>query len=243
MRDAVLVMLLLVNAVFVCLGGLIFHLLEYYNEAWAHESLKLEFLKFLGYGRFAPTTWGGRLFCIFYTLTGIPLFASMMAGLGERLEELLNGAQKCGRCIKGHPVLEARLKSITILVLSAVIIVMVPSVMFCFFLRWSFLDAVYYSVITLTTVGFGDLFPVEDKNEMTYLYRFLLSVWIFVGLCWVALVLTEVGTTIQRRIEMAAIKSAELSSIMSKKILKSPVSLRSQTVSPNNFNEEHSASV
>ncbi|XP_013060551.1 potassium channel subfamily K member 10-like isoform X2 [Biomphalaria glabrata] len=243
MRDAVLVMLLLVNAVFVCLGGLIFHLLEYYNEAWAHESLKLEFLKFLGNHSCVHPK-------ILLDFTHTVVHHSQK-GINMEDIELFDNISSLNwvtlELITSNRIWDyssAFLFCVTVITtIGAVIIVMVPSVMFCFFLRWSFLDAVYYSVITLTTVGFGDLFPVEDKNEMTYLYRFLLSVWIFVGLCWVALVLTEVGTTIQRRIEMAAIKSAELSSIMSKKILKSPVSLRSQTVSPNNFNEEHSASV
>ena len=42
-----------------------------------------------GYGHMAPSTFGGRLFCIFYALFGIPLCVLALKSIGERINELL----------------------------------------------------------------------------------------------------------------------------------------------------------
>lgn len=41
-----------------------------------------------GYGHIAPATTGGRVFCIFYALTGIPLALVVLGGIGMRLSAL-----------------------------------------------------------------------------------------------------------------------------------------------------------
>uniref|UniRef100_A0A8C8RA13 Potassium two pore domain channel subfamily K member 4 n=1 Tax=Pelusios castaneus TaxID=367368 RepID=A0A8C8RA13_9SAUR len=39
----------------------------------------------IGFGNTSPKTEGGRLFCIFYALVGIPLFGMLLAGVGDHL--------------------------------------------------------------------------------------------------------------------------------------------------------------
>ncbi len=52
--------------------------------------------------------------------------------------------------------------------------------------KWSWLDAYYYSVITLTTVGYGDFSPE------TRLGRFVATIYIFVGVGIIALFIQNV---------------------------------------------------
>ena len=49
----------------------------------------LFYVVFSGYGHMAPSTFGGRLFCIFYALFGIPLCVLALKSIGERINELL----------------------------------------------------------------------------------------------------------------------------------------------------------
>lgn len=38
-----------------------------------------------GYGNIAPSTVGGKVFCILYAIFGIPLFGFLLAGIGDQL--------------------------------------------------------------------------------------------------------------------------------------------------------------
>ena len=61
-----------------------------------------------------------------------------------------------------------------------------PTIVFCYFLigcafyvnaepRWSFLDAVYFQIVTVSTVGYGDLHPSTDGSRLFTVF------WMVVG--------------------------------------------------------------
>lgn len=61
------------------------------NDTFLH-SFPLFFLSSLfafvvstGYGNIAPSTEGGKIFCILYAIFGIPLFGFLLAGIGDQL--------------------------------------------------------------------------------------------------------------------------------------------------------------
>jgi len=46
---------------------------------------------------------------------------------------------------------------------------------------WSFLDSLYFSVITLATVGYGDFSPKTDAGKLFTMGYILVGVGLFVG--------------------------------------------------------------
>lgn len=106
---------------------------------------------FSGYGHISPSTASGRLFCIFYALIGIPLTGVFLTGLGQNLSKPLtifrNKSQN--KCIK-------ILKTVVIGILGFAILIFLPALGFHRLEDWSMFEGIYYAVITLTTVGFGD---------------------------------------------------------------------------------------
>jgi hypothetical protein len=50
------------------------------------ENMPFSFsVSFTGYGNIAPSTEGGKIFCILYAIFGIPLFGFLLAGVGDQL--------------------------------------------------------------------------------------------------------------------------------------------------------------
>ncbi|KAB0404139.1 hypothetical protein E2I00_008892, partial [Balaenoptera physalus] len=58
---------------------------------------------------------------------------------------------------------------------------------------WSKLEAIYFVVVTLTTVGFGDYVAGASPNQNSAAYQPLVWFWILLGLAYFASVLTTIG--------------------------------------------------
>ncbi|XP_063527824.1 potassium channel subfamily K member 4 isoform X2 [Pongo pygmaeus] len=61
------------------------------------------------------------------------------------------------------------------------------------FLDWSKLEAIYFVIVTLTTVGFGDYVAGADPRQDSPAYQPLVWFWILLGLAYFASVLTTIG--------------------------------------------------
>jgi voltage-gated potassium channel len=46
---------------------------------------------------------------------------------------------------------------------------------------WSWVDAVYFSVVTLTTVGFGDFAPQTDAGKLFTIFYIILGIGIILS--------------------------------------------------------------
>ncbi|CAL8285808.1 unnamed protein product [Lota lota] len=142
----------------------------------------------IGYGNIAPKTSTGRVFCIFYGLFGVPLCLTWISELGKffggRAKHLGQSLTK-----KGLSLRKAQFACTAIFVLWGVLIHLVlPPFVFMSQEGWTYVEGLYFSFVTLTTIGFGDLVAGVDPNtEYPTLYRYFVEVWIYLGLAWLSL--------------------------------------------------------
>ncbi|XP_052696963.1 potassium channel subfamily K member 2-like [Crassostrea angulata] len=152
----------------------------------------------IGYGNQAPATSGGKAFIVIYALLGIPIMGLVLAGLGEKLDGLLKPL-KDKVFIKTNEKIDQLVKSLILVALILLVMSLIPAGIFAAIEGWSYGDAVYYTIITMTTIGFGDFVIGTSDNDYRALYKLLSSVWILLGLASVAMLLSNI-TDLYKRI-------------------------------------------
>ncbi|NXK63660.1 KCNK2 protein, partial [Sylvietta virens] len=114
----------------------------------------------IGFGNISPRTQGGKIFCIIYALLGIPLFGFLLAGVGDQLGTIFGkGIAKVEDTFVKWNVSQTKIRIISTIIFilfGCVLFVALPAVIFKHIEGWNTLDAIYFVVITLTTIGFGD---------------------------------------------------------------------------------------
>ncbi|XP_077420990.1 potassium channel subfamily K member 2 [Vanacampus margaritifer] len=151
----------------------------------------------IGFGNISPHTEGGRIFCIVYALLGIPLFGFLLAGVGDQLGTIF--AKIIARVEKMFVhwnISQTKIRVISTLLFvlfGCLLFVALPAAIFQHIEGWSALESLYFVVITLTTIGFGDF--VAGGSEIEYLdyYKPVVWFWILVGLAYFAAILSMIG--------------------------------------------------
>ncbi|PVD32578.1 hypothetical protein C0Q70_08020 [Pomacea canaliculata] len=121
-----------------------------------------------GYGHSTPQTVGGKIFCMIYAISGIPLCIVMFQSVGERLNTfvtfLLKQIKKCFK-MKNTEVSQTNL--ILIAINLSTIVLTTGAAAFSHYEGWAYIDAFYYCFITLTTIGFGDFVALQQNDMLT----------------------------------------------------------------------------
>lgn len=66
--------------------------------------------------------------------------------------------------------------------LLALIILISGTFFYSFIEGWSIIDALYFSTMTVTTIGYGDLHPTTDVSKIFTVFYALIGIGIFVAL-------------------------------------------------------------
>ncbi|XP_036405429.1 potassium channel subfamily K member 3a [Megalops cyprinoides] len=135
----------------------------------------------IGYGHAAPSTDGGKVFCMFYALLGIPLTLVMFQSLGERINTfvryLLHRLKKC----LGLRRTEVSMANMVIIgFFSCISTLCVGAAAFSSYEDWSFFHAYYYCFITLTTIGFGDYVALQKDHALQNNPRYVAFSFIYI---------------------------------------------------------------
>ncbi|XP_048841531.1 potassium channel subfamily K member 5-like isoform X2 [Brienomyrus brachyistius] len=142
----------------------------------------------IGYGNIAPKTARGRIFCVIYGLFGIPLCLTWISELGKFFG---SRARRFGEFLirKGLTLRKAQFTCTAIFLLWGLVVhLLIPPFVYMYYEGWSYVEGFYFSFVTLTTIGFGDLVTAVDPNAgYPVLYCFFVQLWICLGLAWLSL--------------------------------------------------------
>ena len=159
-----------------------------------------QFISFIpsGYGTIFPVTDGGRTLFVFYALVGIPLALIFLTLIGDALTSLLDWALSPLSKKLGADSIWYRVIAFTVAILIALIFfIFIPAAIFFMIETWTYGEAVYFTFVTLTTVGFGDFVPAQstetvESGVLRGLYTVANALWIWLGLAMIALIITEI---------------------------------------------------
>ena len=174
---------------------------------------------FVGYGNITPQTPAGKILCIFISLLGIPITLLTLKSIGEliarQLKLLVTKFEK--KILKRPEPKRVQTKSAMILV-ALMVVLMVGSALFVTnLLDWTFIEGLYFWVITFTTIGFGDyvisnidvpsynnlIFNIsshqenQDESVDLHIYNILDILNCLFGLCIVSSVLDSIMACIE----------------------------------------------
>uniref|UniRef100_H2ZBT0 Potassium channel domain-containing protein n=1 Tax=Ciona savignyi TaxID=51511 RepID=H2ZBT0_CIOSA len=154
----------------------------------------------IGYGHITPSTRGSRAFCIIYALLGIPLFAIMFSGLSALFGSALKRVSTMLDNKEMHPFIQNLAIFFVFVSVGFLLFCFIPAVIISAAEQWEYSDSIYYAIITLTTIGFGD-FVAGDNPHMVYtpLYRVMVYFWILFGLAYMATVINVLTERFRQR--------------------------------------------
>ncbi|XP_040266916.1 potassium channel subfamily K member 1-like [Bufo bufo] len=146
----------------------------------------------IGYGHPVPISLGGKIFCLFYSIIGIPFTLSLLSIVAQNLLFLLRDKLihiLHLRC----PFPWKKLELIHACVLISLLLLLfffIPAIVFnAVEENWGYVDALYFCFISLSTVGLGDYVPGEKSGQrMPALYKILIICYLLFGLIAVFLV-------------------------------------------------------
>ena len=128
---------------------------------------------------------------------GIPLALIFLAFLSKILNNAIDWLLKQFKNKQEDKQWVKILTFASILSILLIVFIFIPSGIFYSLQEWSYFESVYYCFVTLTTVGFGDFVPSRDPDERQGLYRVCISVWIWFGLAFVALLIGRVQISLE----------------------------------------------
>ncbi|CAI4224081.1 unnamed protein product [Auanema sp. JU1783] len=170
----------------------------------------------IGYGNIAPVTTGGRILTIIYAFLGIPLALIVLYSLGLIFARICRWLWKA--LIKSTKVVskdlgqkvedavgieEGQAKTaenddddllsfpISFLIFVTVMWIFICAAIFLLFEEWDYGTSLYFTLISFTTIGFGDIVPSE------FSYVVVVALLLLIGLSLVSTVLTLIQQQIQ----------------------------------------------
>ncbi|KAK6041479.1 Ion channel, partial [Cooperia oncophora] len=106
----------------------------------------------IGYGHSTPLTAGGKLFCMFYALAGIPLGLVMFQSIGERMNTFAASLLRVAKKASGRAPVVTHIDLIFVASGLGTFLIAFGALAFSKYENWTYFDSLYYCFTTLTTI-------------------------------------------------------------------------------------------
>uniref|UniRef100_A0AC35FCT7 Potassium channel domain-containing protein n=1 Tax=Panagrolaimus sp. PS1159 TaxID=55785 RepID=A0AC35FCT7_9BILA len=154
----------------------------------------------IGYGHLVPISILGRIFCISYALIGIPLTLVTIADVAKFFSDLITNfdvrrrPKNSSRSEKEEAdeaaldILQETSFAAKMFVILLLLVYMLGAALFFWLVKnqWDFVDSIYFCMITLVTIGFGDLVPEDEHNYfgwILFMFAGLILTTLTVDMC------------------------------------------------------------
>jgi len=157
----------------------------------------------IGYGTYAPFSNAGKAFCIVYTFLSVPVFLVATAVTADMIGKgMLHLFYKFDK-----QSIFFRLRVLFIWMTGMFFLLILSAAYYNERKDWSYLDSVYFSIITLSTVGLGDFTPKLDEQHV---FAFIL--YCILGMNAVGAMISSLQEAFDSKAEVAAKKIEGISS-------------------------------
>jgi len=170
----------------------------------------------IGYGHQSTETPHGRVWCMLYAIIGVPLNAILIGALGSVFsnqfklfkKKLWQGFGK-GEDVEDRPrIVVVIVESLVFVIFFSSIFLLIPAAIFTALENnedndWAYTDSIYYTFITLSTIGFGDMVPDRQQNHklksefLKYAYLVCIIIWIIFGMGYIFAVVDVISGTLK----------------------------------------------
>jgi len=169
----------------------------------------------IGYGHQATETPHGRMLCMAYAIIGVPLNAILIGALGsvfsnkfKMFKNKLWAGFGRGEDVEDRPrVVVVVVEILVFVIFFSSIFLLIPAAIFTALENengdWNYYDSVYYTFITLSTIGFGDMVPDRQQNQklhsefLKYTYLVVIILWIIFGMGYIFAVVDVISGTLK----------------------------------------------
>ncbi|XP_068439655.1 potassium channel subfamily K member 1-like [Clinocottus analis] len=149
-----------------------------------------------GYGHSVPLSDGGKGFCIFYSIFGIPVTLFFLTVMVQRIMVVVTRRPLSyfHRRWAFNKSKLAALHATCLTIIMVLLVLIIPAWIFVNLEKeWDFLESLYFCFISLTTIGLGDYVPGEnasgEDNPHPQLYRLAITVYLLLGLVFMLVLL------------------------------------------------------
>ncbi|XP_053202504.1 potassium channel subfamily K member 2-like [Panonychus citri] len=146
----------------------------------------------VGYGHLSPLTSSGRIFCIVYSLLGIPLTGIILNEIGDRFSDCFLHEINRIKINSNHFLSDKifiLLRGLIFFLSWFIGFIIIPALVFHSIEGWTFLESFYYCFVTLSTIGFGDLVPGQFDRRWNWIYKIIIVCWIILGFAYLSMIL------------------------------------------------------